>query len=303
MKKFITIALAAMSLTSCFDNDDNNSQATQQWTYANCINAVTDLASNSTSITQQPKYTITTTTYSNGKVTAKISMSNIKLGDDIALTSFDLPEIEITANNDPNKPMLAEGNDIVPTNATASSIIFDYFKFKMLPRVIKDGNGQWQQSFVYSLNYSVNGRYVVAVIPTRSLLYGTTNVINETSGTAFTSTEPLYAITVDPEKMVATIDITGAKFLEQMPAMNMTFPNIPFNVYNGNLILNIDNLVPTIQGVEYPNYAISNLRANVNPCTAASLDFTCTANKMGAFNVHVDLVDILTGNNTTETQP
>lgn len=278
-----------LSLSSCVDSKDDDMNTTMEFSYANCFNAVTNVASNETKFTLQPKYTFRVSTSPSGKATVKLTMTNIRLGDDISLTSFDLPEMALTAPLDVTEPMTAEANDLIPTNTTASSIRFDYVKIRMLLRVLEGG----QQSFVFAVNFSVNGRYVVSAFPTRALMFARTTSTEKSTGSVFTSTSPLYALTFNVENKTATIDMTGAQFTDKMPALNMTFPAIPFTVEGDRLVFETAALTPAINGVEYPGYPVTDLKGWLRPATDGRILFDCTPDKLGAFSVGVEMFDIL----------
>lgn len=296
MNRIKTILLGAVAvagastMTSCLSDNDDNTSSTVQLTYANCFNAVTDRSTGEVNIFTGPKYTFTLKTFANGTSTLKITMTNVKLADGESLISLDLPELPVTVPTDITKPNTVSGRDIVPTNMVSSEIVFDYINVKFLLRYLENN----RQSFVYAVEYSVNGKYNVVTFPTTAFYYARTTSAPADGGTPFVTTDPRYAVTFNPDKKTATIDITGAKFIENMPAMNMTFGNVPFGCVGNSIEMNAESLTPTIQGVEYPGYPITSLRSKVTPAEVGSLSFTCTPERLGAFNVGVQLYDILT---------
>lgn len=57
VKYFIPMAVLAMSLSSCLDNDnDNEPSSTQSWTYGDCFNVVTTTNEQGYKITKEPRY-------------------------------------------------------------------------------------------------------------------------------------------------------------------------------------------------------------------------------------------------------
>lgn len=293
VKYFIPMAVLAMSLSSCLDNDnDNEPSSTQSWTYGDCFNVVTTTNEQGYKITKEPRYNFALS-IKGAEAKMKISMSNIRLGDDIALSSFDLPALTATQEA-VDKPITIVARDIVPENQAASGVIFDNIEVQILNRVIQNGmSGQWTASYVYKIRFSVNGKYNVTVFPLTTLLYGTTTSTPVDGGQPYMSTDTRYAIVMDltdTANPVANLDITGAKFLAAMPALDMTFPKIPVSFVGNALQLTAANLIPQIKTgstvTPYPNFPISDLNLGVTPVSGGSLNFNCVANTHGTFTVN-----------------
>lgn len=296
------VAILSLSMTSCLDDDDNDSTSTQSWSYTNCFNAVQVAGENDWTYTPSPVYNFKMQAFNNGTYKLSLSMSNIRLGNDIAITSFDIPEQNLKTPANATAPWTLDLVDVVPANANASGIVFDYIHLKFLTRVDFTSSTTWKNNYVYELSFSVNGKYKVTVFPTVMTFFGTTRVTNTSTNTIFQTTDTRYAVTYDINKKKATIDLTGAKFLANMPAMNMTFADIDFHNDASSIWLEKDALTPsTVNGgviTPYPNFPITNLTANIIPLGAAGLNFDCAANNMGNFHVHVDLTDLPAGNTT-----
>lgn len=286
------LPLAAMALmTSCLNDDDSNYSQTVTNIYANCFNAVRDNSTGATSFTPAAKYTITYVSDGSGATTAQVSITNLRLPD-VSLTSFDLPAIKVTQPTANDKPLTVNATDVVPTNvAGSSSVVFDQFSLNFLNRYIYEGTTA-VASPVYSIRYTVNGKYTVTVIPTQMIFFGKTVTTNYADGSSFTNIVPRYAITFDPDKKLASVDITGAQFVEAMPGMDMTFPEIPFELDGNTIELELDELIPTIKGVPYPNFPISDFDAAIQILTQGVMTFDCEAKQMGKFGVRVELSDL-----------
>lgn len=55
----------------------------------------------------------------------------------------------------------------------------------------------------------------------------------------------------------AHITFNGIKFAEAMPALVITLPNLPITKLDKDIVFNVENVVPTINGIEYEGYKMS----------------------------------------------
>lgn len=293
MKKSIllfSVIAAGMALTSCLDDDDNKVTNTLTRSYANCFNTVYDSATGIISVTEQPKYTLTIKTSSDGNNLLKLEMTNIKLGDEIANTTFELPEMPMTISG--TAAPYAEATDVRPTNLSASqSVNFSKIYVSVLDRYIHNEASNANEFYpVYTINFVVNNRYNVTVYPTEIYYFGETTSTADADGSVYTTKSPRYAMIIDPAKKKARIDITGAQFVGAMPAMNMTFPDVEFTPGISDLTLASDALTPTIAGTPYPSFPITALEAVISPRKgSATLEFDCDAARMGKYHVDAAL--------------
>lgn len=293
MKRFalITAAVAAcLTMTSCLDDDDNKSTNTQTRSYANCFNTVYDSTTGDVTVTTQPKYTLTITTSTNGHNTLRLEMTNIRLSDEIANTTFILPELPMTVTG--TAAPYAEATDVRPTNISpGQGINFSKIYVSVLDRYIRNETTTGNQFYpVYTINFVVNNRYTVTAYPTEIYYFGETKSTADADGSVYTTRSPRYAMIIDPAKKTARIDITGAQFVGAMPAMNMTFPDVAMTPGISDLTLAADALTPTIAGTPYPTFPITDLTATVSPRNgSATLAFDCDAARVGKYHVDAKL--------------
>ncbi|MBD5317398.1 MAG: hypothetical protein HDS11_07015 [Bacteroides sp.] len=292
MKKFnfLFILCAMMAFTSCLNNDSDDTQTTVTRNYTQCFNSVYDNATGEIVLTTQPKYVFNIIYKGDGSIYGQISMTNVSLGIDIPYTNFDLPELKFTLTG--NSAPVIKATDVFPTNlANAHAVTFTEVRLSVLDRVLKNENTLQQEIYTaYSLSFTVNNRYEVTVYPTQYYYFGTTGTVADADGSEFSTTSPRYAISLNPQTKKASIDITGAQFVSNMPAMNMTFGDIDFTTTRGNLVMEKDALTPTINNTPFPTFPISELTAMLNPeKTTGTLRFNCTAATMGAYKVAVAL--------------
>ena len=71
------------------------------------------------------------------------------------------------------------------------------------------------------------------------------------------------------------MDIYQAKFAKDMPAMDMKLDSIPFEVSKEGYTLAVDEVIPTVGKVPFPNYAIKSLSGRADFATGLDLRFDC----------------------------
>ena len=188
---------------------------------------------------------------------------------------------------------VVSSTDVVPTKVTmsgnevdASAYVIDDLKLNVFERRLMDD----QLTYIPVINMSMTmGDVEVITVQKQTVYFGSTGVVNNAASTNFTSKTPYYAVTLDPDKKQATIDVYNAKFAEKMPAMNMKFAEIPFEVSNLGYKLACKELIPTIKDsgvdVPYPSYKITNLNGDATFATGMNLQFNC----MEVFTVQANL--------------
>ncbi|MDE7375670.1 MAG: hypothetical protein K2N16_02345 [Muribaculaceae bacterium] len=139
------------------------------------------------------------------------------------------------------------------------------------------------------MSYSIGGQYIVSM-PTALINGGTTTVTApgqpdyvQDPDKINAEDQTYYIFTFDPAKSVAELSIAGAKFNDRMPAMNMRFKNIPYQVTKDGLYkLSISSIPEPVvvgsDGTETPNpsYPITDFYCSTDACNNMTLNFTCT---------------------------
>lgn len=169
--------------------------------------------------------------------------------------------------------------DVVPTAVTmngaavdVSTYVIDNLRVEVMERRLMDA----QSSYIPVINVSMTMGDMEAVTVQRQRVYfGSTGVFNNVANTNFITKSPYYTVTLDPSTMLATIDVYQAEFAASMPAMDMNFANVPFSVSNLGYKLTCEELIPTIKGVPYPNYKITDLEGDATFSSGLDLRFNC----------------------------
>lgn len=270
--------LSAMLLTSCLGHQDNDYTTTDKLT--GYFNVFYDNEGHQT-FKEGVSYEITWHYDDNMK--ASVNILGLQLPDGAKYSNITLDDLNWKINN-------MGWQDITGTNCTPanslSSIVFDKFNFAMLNRVY---NG-YQFPACSMITYSIDGsEYRVISLPQQTVEVGDTRVVDP-KGNVFTqgtAESPFYYFILNPEKKTAFIVIQGAKFAESMPAMNMKFPDMKFEVDEyGNIMIFADKLTPTLlasgvsdinaPGTPFEGATISNFISEYRPASGVDMSFTCT---------------------------
>lgn len=168
--------------------------------------------------------------------------------------------------------------DVVPTWVKmreqnmndVSNYLVDEMKISIFERRL----GNFTPEYIPVINLSMKvGDVEVTAIQKQRVYFGTTAVVGESI--FYPTPKPVYLVSLNPTTGLATIDIYKAKFADKMPAMDMKFENIPFQVSNTGYTLASEEIIPSIKNVPYPQYAITNLNGNATLATGMDLRFNC----------------------------
>lgn len=228
MKKLIlsaAIALSALAFTSCLSsNGESKNEATINYGGSLCFNRVTDLTTGEIFNSTDPQYSFLLD-YTNQLVTP--SMTNLKLMKDASGLSFKLPALKVNLNSQ-DYSYTVNGTDLIP-EGSSQQYVFTTFSFKAIDRAIRTNSGTYIYSPVYDISYTVNGRYSVTVYPTRYDLLGTTTS-NADGKDTYTSTKPIYTVTLDTDKNTANLTLTDAVFASNHTTMKFGVKDLPYEI-------------------------------------------------------------------------
>lgn len=269
--------LTATLFSSCLGNKENDYTTTDKLT--GYFNVIFDSEGNKTfneGVAYEVKWTYNT------DQKADLSITGLKLpdGQKYGTVTFSDVSWKINARGWQDISL----SDAVPHNIP-SGLVFDRFNFQMLNRIY--GNLQFPACSM--IEYTINNTYRVISLPQQTVEVGSTRV-SDPSGKVFTMDEtnsPFYYFILNPDNQTAFLVIQGAKFAEQMPAMNMKFPGLKFDVdANGIIMIHADELTPTLlaegtsdinaAGTPFEAARITNFMADYRPGSGVDMTFTCT---------------------------
>lgn len=284
IRNLFTVAAAMLLtstlMTSCLSNDDDHMKVSTS--YSSFFNAITDQQTGETVIYPGVSYTLETE-MQEPKATLKIE--GLKLPDGSSYPSLLFVDVpwksnsrgwtELSLNN--ATPEGVGGFMMVPT---FSSLTFQtvgrYFSNIYVPCV--------------NIKYDVDG-YTVYSFPEQILEVGETEVVDLETGSTYkpgdNNVDPaVYVFTLSPTTKTATLIISGAKFHKDMPAMNMRFSDIPFDVDGaGNIVMTKESLVPSLltgssistsTATPMPTFPISNFTATYDPDRGLWVSYVCS---------------------------
>lgn len=278
MKKSIlsaTIMLSALGFTSCLGSDgENKNEATLTYGGSYCFNRVTDMQTGDAFISTDPQYSFNLD-YTNQLITP--SMTGIQLSEGFGGLSFKLPALKVSTSSPQEYSYTCSGSDLIP-EGQGQAYIFDRFSFKAIERNIKLSNGAYIYSPVYDISYTISSRYNVMVFPTRYDLLGTTTVPGDDPTKPFTSTKPIYSISLDLKTNKASITITDAVFAGSHSYMKIGVQEVPFTVTASGITIATEPdvkfpLRDSAGNVENAYFSDINLNINVPSSKGSSISF------------------------------
>ncbi len=138
----------------------------------------------------------------------------------------------------------------------------------------------------FSMEYTVDNNMHVTVLPYETMYTGSTETVNVTAGSTFTSTSTIYTVTLRPATFTADIVVSKAAFAANMPALgDMLFPGVTLKLENGGFKMSCESLIPSIGGTPYPRFQITNLSGDCDLSDDMELVFDCQK----VFTVTADL--------------
>lgn len=169
-----------------------------------------------------------------------------------------------------------EGSMIINQATVAAVPSVTNLKVDYMNRYVPTSYGS-ASSPVIRMSFTYNNRYDVVLYQEQYLYIDnqTTVTTLEDGSTYSPAVGTQYVVTLNPSAMTATLFINGAKFAENMRAVQMTFKDIPMTFVTGGYALQATSLIPESSGTPYPQYEITDLRGNAMINSRFSLDYTC----------------------------
>lgn len=276
-KKMLPFLAVSMALVVSSCSTDDADDTTDGTSYTNCFNVVTEIGTNNQTVTQRPTYSIS---YNITKGTAIVVMNNIMSNPDGTILNLTL--------NDLPWDVVNGWRVIKASNIKAGGHVVDDLNLGFLSRTNPFGG------VVFAVSYKLDNKYQIVTLPTQINYYGVTQVQNSGDSTTepYTNSTPQYLVSLNPETMTAVLELRQAKFAPQMPAMDLKFVGLPFTATNNGYIIRQGDepLIPQdAQGVPNPSFPITGTLVNAVMGGAVSLQFNCTAGKLGDYTVKAQL--------------
>lgn len=277
MKTIFRQALVAMAvcvaLSSC-DNGNGNSDTEISYPLSGCFARIYDAETQTTSYIQNVNYVLL--------------LNVTKATGDVTVTGLSVPGTQypaislsgLTAAADKGWTIVSKDRPAVAVSGFGTVPSFRDFSLRIFDRMIGD-------AYVPGLkvSYVVDDRYSVFSAREGQIAIGTT-VSTAPDGKTFTNEEAVLGLAFDTKTMKLEIQMSGAKFAENMPAQNITMSGIPFTMTSSGIAnFSMASLTPTIGSTPYPNYPITDLQGSYDFGQGLDLRFTCT---LGPVAYHVE---------------
>lgn len=269
IKSLLLSGVTALAFASC--GGDGEDTITDQ-TLAQCLTYSTDVTSKAQSfnkISFSAQYN-----YSNG--TVDVAIYGIVLpvaGSDNgrALPKMEFKSLPWKMNSTGWKVVDVE--NVKPVISGMSDVpTFDEFEFCVADIFTGDS---YTPGIIYKFEldskYEINGCCMTGT--TKSVSPDGVTYTPETDGNV--SIKPTYWVDLDFEDSTADIYLYSAKFLGNMPSLNLEFPDVPFTVKDGKVVLEKDNLTPEYNNRPFDTFPISQLKATIDYAKGMTLDFHC----------------------------
>ena len=263
---------ALIALASCGSDDDKPDKTYYEAVSSSSFTYVTDRATGVGRVFEGPTYRLK---FDNETFKATLTMENVRYTDGESPRTVVFENLPWTNDN-------RTGARVIDVDAAGSvgtpSLSVADLEIKVLEKAEVAG----AEMEGVAVSYEVLGVGEVTNVPYRAVFAGATETVNSSSGSSYVSTEPTYAVDVDPRTMTAVLKITDPAFDPNMPKLGaMEFAGLSVTIVDGGYILSSESLTPSIGGTPFPRYQITGLRMSADLGGDSELKFTC----MGVFSV------------------
>lgn len=293
MKLFTKLGLLTMfavilaGLTSCDDNKSNGDTETEQY-FRNCYTAATSATSGATNITAR---VVVYLRLNWTQQTASMQFSSITIGSN-ALPNLSIENLKWTQDKD------GWGTIKVPVvqakGANGSLYTLNDFEFRWQDRLDLGNALESPELYCPVMEFSMdcNG-YEISGSRLPVIAMGTT-VSSAPGVEPFSSNRTYYWLDINFDTRKASLSLGKAQFANGMPAMDMTFPDLPFTIdEDAHITIQAAALIPTINDVPQPEFPISNLNIEYDGIDGMDVEFDCNVRKARMYHVQADNLNYL----------
>lgn len=284
MKKILkTLALCLagiclMTISSCNKNDDDEDTVTEQ-AFSNCFAFVEDIANGPSAYYDNIGFQIRLN-YS--KATAEVLVTNLRITSGTTYPTFKLVDMPFSIEKD--GWINIQANNLTPEMGGYADIpLLTNIRMRLYQRIIDQ---TYTPGFV--ARFTINGQYAVTASFANQYVFGTTESTAD-NGDKFTTSATVYGLLFDTNTRCVNISLIGARFVSSMPAMNISFTNVPFTMRGGKAYFTTESLTPTYEGTPYPSFPITNLSGEFDFGEGLDMTFGCAPARLpNSYTVEVD---------------
>lgn len=282
MTKFLKLILVSCAIVAMAAScTPSSSDVTASQTVTGCFTYSQDVTTGTAKGVNGVGYVIDLN-YTKG--TANIKISNLTLADGVSYPTITLQDMPFTLSE--KGWLTISGRNVAATPAAAAPL-FNSVEFKMVERAVSN-------NYYFNMygTMEIDSRYQVLTAQNLQFEFGTTRS-NSNAGDqqiSFETTDTDYALSFNVEKMTVSILMRQTRFVQNMPAMDIVIPDVPFQVGSTILVFEAPSVVPTIGNTPYPGYTIENLYGTLWLDKGMDMRFNCKPESMGGmeFNVNVN---------------
>lgn len=286
VKLFLPVLAVAAAFSSCDDSDSAGD--VYESSLAQCLTYGQDVATYAQNFNKM-SFSVQ---YDNSNRQVSLSIIGMILpeadGNGVAVPHMEVNGLEWRYNSQGWKVVQAE--NVTPV-ITGMSVVPLFKKLQFDLADVFDSDGNYRPGIQYRMDIEYLGSEYELV---GCCMTGTTDV-TDPDGAEYSPesdpavrTKPVYWADFDYTASTADIYLYGAKFLGNMPSLNLVFPDIPYSIDNGNIILKADAFDPMFGGVANPAFPISGLSGRIDFSTSSmKIDFTCNF-KGSDYKVKID---------------
>lgn len=254
---FLAVTLA-MALTSCMDTKDTGTKNTLRYAsdryFLHVVDRTTGNVTNSTGATTEFVILL-----KSNSMSISIKAENWVIGD--RTVSFNVPDTEFKVSAS-GGVSLKSGQIITNEGLTLENV-----DLEIVYPMSQEPYTWTRMSFTFG-NYSVN------FVQSNIYFYGTT--VSQAANPPYTTKDVAYGVALNPATMKAGVYIANAKFMENMPAQNISLVDLPLVINNGSFSISATDVVPKIGSTPFPKYTMPTFDFNGSFDGSASCRFTCS---------------------------
>lgn len=265
--RVLFLVIVSLAIVSCSNGDTDT---TSKQYYSNSFHHVYNVMSGTYKVYDDSEY-VFEFNYTDG--TADVEIKKIRFADGMPEINMSLEKLKWGYSNEFR---VISATDVIPVvnGEPMQDYLINSVKIEILDRYV----GAYYEPVV-NICFLVNNVFKVTAVQENIVYFGQTNVVSTLGENPFDTNLSIYQVSIDDD-LTADIRISGAKFAQGMPSLDMEFEDIPVVVNSGyGYSLACDRLIPEINDTPYPNYEISNLSGSGVFSSGLNLSFVCNIKK------------------------
>ncbi len=267
MKKLLAIVLLSIFMASCSNDNPTNETITEQ-DYSTCINLITDLQTGTQTISTSGSYYFKFN-YSSG--IADIGVIDLYLPGNVSALSFELLNLKFSYDSNGTKTINVSSATPTLSGSALSGYTIENVSMYLMDRYL--GSGEYIP--IINLSMTVNGMYSVVVVQPVIIYFGSTVVTDQETGSSYTSDDPFYLVSFNPEYQTAEISVVNLMFTQTWAVGELDFSGLSYTLGMNGYSIECDDLIPTVSGVLNSSYEVTNLDCSATFANGGSLVFDC----------------------------